>query len=123
MPTSLGRSRITSSTAQAATASITHISPSAERQPSRSVRVASIGRNTNCPVATLAVRMPTTSPRRAANQRAATVAPSTSAVMPVPMPTTTPHSSINCQTLVIASDVTSAVQTMTSADSVTLRRP
>ncbi len=74
-------------------------------------------------MATLAVRMPTTSPRRAANQRAAMVAPSTSAVMPVPMPITTPHSSINCQTFVIASEVTSADATTSSAVSVTLRRP
>ena len=122
-PTSPGRSRISSSTADAATASITHISASAIRQPIRSVMAASSGRNTNCPVATLAVRMPTTSPRRAANQRAAMVAPNTSAVMPVPMPITTPHSSINCQTFVMASDVTSAEATISSADSVTLRRP
>ena len=67
--------------------------------------------------------MPTTRPRRAANHRAATVAPSTSAVMPVPMPITTPHNSINCQTFVIASDATSAEATISSADSVTLRRP
>ena len=50
--------------------------------------------------------MPTTRPRRATNQRVATVAPSTSAVMPVPMPTTTPHSSTSCQTCVIASEAT-----------------
>ena len=122
-PTSLGRSRINISTANAATPSIMHISPSAIRQPRRSVMLASSGRNTNCPVATLAVRMPTTSPRRAANQRAAMVAPSTSAVMPVPMPITTPHSSINCQTFVMASEVTSAEATTSSADSVTLRSP
>ncbi len=122
-PTSLGRSRITSSTAKAATPSITHTSASAIRQPIRSVRPASSGRNTNCPVATLAVRIPTTSPRRAANHRAAMVAPSTSAVMPVPIPITTPHSNVNCQTLVIASDITSAEATISNADSVTLRRP
>ena len=103
-PTSPGRSRINSSTTEAATPSITHISASAIRQPIRSVILASSGRNTNCPVATLAVRMPTTRPRRAVNQRAATVAPSTSAVMPVPIPTTTPHSSISCQTFVMASE-------------------
>ena len=110
-------------TAKAATPSIAQISASAIRQPIRSVRLASSGRKINCPVATLAVRMPTTSPRRAENQRAATVAPSTSAVMPVPMPITTPHSSINCQTFVIASETTSAETTISSADSVTLRRP
>ena len=97
-PTSAGRSRISINTANAAMPSITHISANAVRHPIRSVRLASSGRNTNWPVATLAVRMPTTRPRRASNQRAATVALSTSAVMPVPMPTTTPHSRINCQT-------------------------
>ncbi len=122
-PTSLGRSRITSSTATAATPSIAQISVSAIRQPSRSVRLASSGRNINCPVATLAVRIPTTSPRRVANQRAAMVAPSTSAVMPVPMPITTPHSNINCQICVIASEATSAEATISSADNVTFRRP
>ena len=80
-PTSPGRSRITNSTARAATASMTQISASAIRQPIRSVMPASSGRNTNCPVATLAVRMPTTRPRRAANQRAATVAPSTAPIL------------------------------------------
>ena len=122
-PTSLGRSRITINTAKAATPSITHINASATRQPSRSVRLASSGRNTSCPVATLAVRIPITSPRRTANQRAATVAPSTSAVMPVPMPTTMPHSNIKCQIFVIASEATSAETTISNAESVTLRRP
>ena len=102
---------------------MTQTSASATRQPKRSVRLASSGRNTNCPVATLAVSMPTTRPRRAANQRVATVAPSTSAVMPVPIPITTPHSSINCQTSVIASEATRPETTMSCAASVTLRRP
>ncbi len=74
-------------------------------------------------MATLAVMMPTTRPRRATNQRAAMVAPSTSAVMPVPIPITTPHSSINCQTFVIASEATRPETTMSCADSATLRRP
>ena len=85
--------------------------------------VAISGRNTSCPVATLAVRIPTTRPRRAVNQRAAMVAPRTSAVIPVPMPITTPHSSINCQIFVMASEATSADATISCADSVTLRRP
>ena len=123
-PTSLGRSRITISTAKAATPSITQISASADPPAiSCSVRLASSGRNTSCPVATLAVRMPTTRPRRAENQRAAIVAPSTSAVMPVPRPITTPHSSISCQTCVMNSDATRPETTTSSADSVTLRRP
>jgi hypothetical protein len=122
-PTSLGRSRMTSKTANAATPSMAQTSASAIRQPNRSVRLASSGRNTNCPVATLAVRMPTTSPRRAANHRVATVAPSTSAVMPVPIPIKTPHSSIRCQTFVMASEASSAKTTINCAVSVTLRRP
>jgi hypothetical protein len=67
--------------------------------------------------------MPTTRPRRAANQRVAMVAPSTSAVMPVPMPITTPQSSISCQSCVMASDATNADTTINCAASVTLRRP
>ena len=93
------------------------------RHPIRSVMLASSGRNTSCPVATLAVRIPTTRPRRALNQRAATVAPRTSAVIPVPMPITTPHSNSKCQTFVMASEAKSAEATIRSADSVTLRRP
>ena len=102
---------------------MTQISPSAMRQPKRSVRLASSGRNTNCPVATLAVRMPTTRPRRATNQRAAIVAPSTSAVMPVPSPITTPHSSISCQTCVMNSDATRPETTTSCADSVDVAQP
>ena len=56
------------------------------------VSFASMGRKMSCPVALLAVSMPTTRPRRSANQRVATVAPRTSATMPVPRPTTTPQS-------------------------------
>ena len=122
-PKSLGRSRISISTAKAERPSTQQTSASAARQPSRSVSEASSGRNTSWPVATLAVMMPTTSPRRATNQRVAMVAPSTSAVMPVPMPMTTPHSSISCQTFVMASEATSAETTMSCAASVTLRRP
>ena len=122
-PTSLGRSRMTSRTRNAETPSMTQISESAMRQPKRSVRLASSGRKTNCPVATLAVRMPTTRPRRATNQRAAIVAPNTSAVIPVPIPMTTPHSNINCQTSVIASEASRPETTTSCAASVTLRRP
>ncbi len=75
--------------------------PSAARQPQRSVTLARNGRNTNCPVALLAVSMPITRPRRSENQRVATVAPRTSAVMPVPRPTTIPQNSIRCHTALI----------------------
>jgi hypothetical protein len=70
---------------------------SAGRQPQCWATEASSGRKISCPVALLAVSRPTASPRRAENQRVATVAPSTSAVMPVPRPTTTPHDRTNCQ--------------------------
>ena len=102
---------------------MTQTSDSAKRQPYCSVRLASSGKNTSCPVATLAVRMPTTRPRRATNQRAAIVAPSTSAVMPVPSPITTPHSSTNCQTCVIISEASRPETTTSCATSATLRRP
>ncbi len=85
--------------------------------------VASSGRKASCPVATLAVSMPITRPRRATNQRVAMVAPSTSAVMPVPIPITTPHSRMSCQTCVIASEVTRPETTISCAANVTLRRP
>ena len=62
---------------------------------------AASGRNASEPVAELAVRMPTTRPRRAVNQRLATVAPSTIAVMPVPMPTSSPQVSQSCHSAVI----------------------
>ncbi|MNW05236.1 hypothetical protein D3C71_2014540 [compost metagenome] len=77
------------------------ISVSAERQPIVSVREASNGRKTSWPVALLAVISPTTSPRRLSNQRVATVAPSTSAVMPVPTPSTTPQIATRCQSSVM----------------------
>ena len=80
---------------------------SAIRHPNRSVSSASSGRKTSCPVAVLAVSMPTTRPRRWTNQRVATVAPSTRAVIPVPRPTTIPHSRMSCHTSVIASEPTS----------------
>ena len=114
---------LASATTVAETPSMTQTKVSARRQPKRSVRLASSGRNTSWPVATLAVMMPTTRPRRWANQRVAMVAPSTSAVMPVPMPITTPHNSISCQTFVMASEATSAEITISCAASVTLRRP
>src|SRR5262249_61753092 len=78
-PTSLGRSRISISTAKAETPSTQQTSASAVRQPSRSVSEASSGRKTSWPVATLAVMMPTTSPRRAADQPGADGAPRTRA--------------------------------------------
>ena len=58
----------------------------AARHPHRAVTCASIGRKTSCPVDALAVRTPSTVPRRATNQRFTTVAASTTATSPVPTP-------------------------------------
>ena len=93
------------------------------RQPKRSVKSAISGRNTSCPVAELAERRPTTSPRRWVNQRAATVAASTIAVRPVPTPITTPQSSTNCHTRVIASEARKPATTRASAQIITRRSP
>ena len=57
------------------------------------------------------------------NQRVATVALSTSAVMPVPKPTTTPHSRISCQIFVTPSDSNRLAVTIEIEISATLRRP
>ena len=45
--------------------------------------------------------MPTTRPRRATNQRLATVAPSTLPAMPVPMPLSAPQKRLSCHSVVI----------------------
>ena len=57
---------------------------------------ASTGKNTSCPVAFAADRMPSTRPRRLSNQRLAMMAASTIDVTPVPVPTSTPQSRVNC---------------------------
>ena len=94
------------------------------RQPIWSVRLASSGRNTSCPVATLAVRMPTTRPRRAANQRVGDGrAQHQRGHAGADADHDAPQQHQSCQTLVIASEATSADTTISSADSVTLRRP
>ena len=49
------------------------------------------GTNTSCPVEFAAVSSPTTSPRRATNQRLAIDAASTGATAPVAAPPTSPH--------------------------------
>ena len=80
---------------------------------------ATSGRNTSCPVAPPAVRIPDTSPRRATNQRPVTVATSDSAIDPVPRPTSTPQSRTSCQLAVmktvrpLPSAVSSSAQTTT----------
>ena len=71
----------------------------------------------------LAVNTPMTSPRRAANQRATTVAPSTRAVAPLPVPTTTPHSKISCQDRVISGVRATPYAMQPSAMSIVRRSP
>ena len=68
----------------------------AARQDCDSVSAAITGRKINWPVAAAAVRTPITSPRRATNQRLATVAANTRAIDPVPSPISTPQVSISC---------------------------
>ena len=74
-------------------------------------------------MAVLAVSIPTTSPRRSWNQRAATVAPSTSATMPVPSPIRTPQSATSCQSWVMKSDASTPPDTMPIAATTTARTP
>ena len=74
-------------------------------------------------MAVLAVRTPITRPRRATNQRLATVAASTSAVAPVPMPTTTPHSSTSCQGVRITVVRATPTVTRESDSTITRRTP
>ena len=74
-------------------------------------------------MAVLAVSMPTTSPRRCWNQRAATVAPSTSATMPVPRPISTPQSATSCQSSVMNSEARTPDDTMPIAATTTARTP
>ena len=57
------------------------------------------------------------------NQRLATVAPSTMAVIPVPSPTTTPQSSRSCQNAVMAVARSRPVEIITTAVVMTRRRP
>ena len=123
MPSSPGWSRTISSTStrqapQAATAGMTAI-----RQPACWASQAAAGRNSNCPVAVLAASRPSTRPRRAVNQRLATVAPSTMAVMPVAKPTIRPQVSQSCQISVM--NVASPSPAMMSASAVqtTARTP
>src|SRR3954469_12844749 len=73
----------------------------AQRQPCRVVTSATTGRKINCPVARAAVSTPVTRPRRASNQRVATVATKPIEIEPVPTPTSTPHSNTSCQLAVI----------------------
>jgi hypothetical protein len=84
---------------------------------------ASIGRNTSWPVAFAADSIPSTRPRRASNQRLATMAASTIDVTPVPVPTSTPHNSVNCHEVFIPVVSVTAVPSSAMAASTTRRSP
>ncbi len=103
-PRSAGRSRKSSRARTRATPSRATTIISAARQPSVSDTRAMTGRKASWPVAFDAVNMPMTRPRFCVNQRVATVAPSTIAVMPVPAPTMMPQNRVSCHTLFIPSD-------------------
>ncbi len=64
-----------------------------------------------------------TTPRRARNQRDATVLANTVAMHPVPTPTTKPHSRNSCHGCVICVVSAAPVAMMTSAMVVTRRNP
>jgi hypothetical protein len=93
------------------------------RQLNRSDREASRGRNSSCPVALPAVRMPVTSPRRATNHRDVTVATKASAIDPVPSPTSTPQHRISCQLDVMNTVRPLPIATTVSAAATTRRIP
>ncbi len=84
---------------------------------------AASGRKASWPVAELAVNTPMTRPRRAVNQRLATTAPSTSAVMPVPKPSTTPQRMNKCQSCVACVASAMPMPTIARPVNITARRP
>ena len=94
-----------------------------QRQPTPSASRDSSGRNTSCPLAVAAVSAPVTRPRRATNQRLATVEANTVAMQPDPRPTTTPHSRNSCHGSVIRVVPRAPSEMATSATTVTRRRP
>ncbi|MNS75198.1 hypothetical protein D3C72_1087020 [compost metagenome] len=122
-PTSPGRLRISAKTNTASAAQATSTGSTAVRHPMCSISHAATGRKASWPVAELAVRMPTTSPRRAVNQRLATTAASTSAVMPEPTPSISPQATNNCHNSVatVASAMPPAISA--SAAQTTFRTP
>ncbi len=61
------------------------------RQPARAMIWPNIGRKTSAPVALPAAKSPSTTPRRASNQRVAIVVPNISAIEPAPTPTAAPQ--------------------------------
>src|ERR1700754_2978407 len=95
----------------------------AQRQPCRVVTSATMGRKITCPVALAAVSTPVTRPRRASNQRVATVATKPIEIEPVPTPTSTPHNSTSCQLVVIVTLSAAPDEINTSATDNTGRTP
>ena len=91
------------------------------RQPWLSASRVRSGRNTNCPLADAAVRAPVTRPRRATNQRDATVDANTVAMHPEPVPTTAPHRRYKCHGADICV-VASAPRLMTESAPMVMRR-
>ena len=122
-PMSCGRSRMKSQITSAVSSARTETMRAAARHPGPSAVAAMAGRKSNWPVAFAPEKTPTTSPRRATNQRLATIAPSTSAVEPVAVPITTPHKAHNCQVLVITVVAAEAAATTANASETTMRGP
>ena len=81
----------------------------------------SSGRKINCPLAVAAVSAPVTRPRRATNQRAATVEANTVAIHPEPAPTTAPHNKNRCHGALIWV-VPSAPRLITASAPMVMRR-
>ncbi len=115
-----GRSQATSGI-RAATAQAT-VSTTG-RQPPACAIAASPGRKIRVPVAVLAVRSPMNRPRRTANQRFTTVAPSTMATQPLPRPDSTPQVAIRCQGSLIRALKAVEVAMSASAQSSVRRMP
>ena len=107
-PVSCCRNFSTSGTTASAPAAI---SSEACRQPGFWASAAMNGRNTSCPAALPAVRMPITRPRLLTNQVLAMVAANTSAIDPVPRPISRPQVSRICHDW-----LTSTVSALPGAD-------
>ena len=110
-----------------APAQVPHGKPSARKACTTSSPVwasqPSPGRKISWPVAPAAVSAPNTSPRRRTNQRLATVAASTEAIVPAPRPTTTPQSRKSCQGEVMKTVSKDPPEIRTRAPTTTRRRP
>ena len=95
----------------------------AYRQPGPSATRAIAGRNSRCPLAPAAEKIPITRPRCRTNQRLATIAPKTRAIAPVPTPTASPQSSHSCQAWVMTSVRPEPIATSVSEATTTRRMP